>query len=113
MPLAVNCAGFVPFAMMAATDNSFGYEMEIIVPADSADQEAEPTSRASKIAFTDADLELRLQGAVGDPEGRLRSGGRSATYEPVFSGKHDNSILGVANKDYRGGGDRQFGAAAG
>ena len=22
------------------------------------------------------------------------------TYEPVFSGKHDNSVLGVANKDY-------------
>ena len=21
-------------------------------------------------------------------------------YEPVFSGKHDNSVLGVANKDY-------------
>src|SRR6476661_4246402 len=34
--LAVNCAGFVPFAMMAAPDNSFGYEMEIIVPADGA-----------------------------------------------------------------------------
>src|ERR1041385_8712235 len=32
--LAVNCAGFVPLAMMAAADNSFGYEMEIIVPAD-------------------------------------------------------------------------------
>ena len=34
-PLAVNCAGFVPFAMMASKDGSFGYEMEIIVPADS------------------------------------------------------------------------------
>ena len=29
-PIAVNCAGFVPFTMMAAADNSFGYEMEII-----------------------------------------------------------------------------------
>ena len=35
-PVAVNCAGFVPFAMMASADGSFGYEMEIIVPADSA-----------------------------------------------------------------------------
>src|SRR3546814_4698796 len=34
-PIAVACAGFVPFAMMAADDGSFGYEMEIIVPADS------------------------------------------------------------------------------
>jgi ABC-type phosphate/phosphonate transport system substrate-binding protein len=29
-PLAVACAGFRPFAMMAAEDGSFGYEMEII-----------------------------------------------------------------------------------
>src|SRR3546814_16455370 len=37
-PIAVACAGFVPFAMMAANDGSYGYEMEIIVPADSAIQ---------------------------------------------------------------------------
>jgi hypothetical protein len=29
-PIAVACAGFRPFAMMAAEDGSFGYEMEII-----------------------------------------------------------------------------------
>jgi phosphonate transport system substrate-binding protein len=29
-PLAVACAGFSPFAMMASEDGSFGYEMEII-----------------------------------------------------------------------------------
>src|SRR6056297_2757112 len=29
-PLAVACAGFRPFAMMAAADGSFGYEMEVI-----------------------------------------------------------------------------------
>jgi phosphonate transport system substrate-binding protein len=29
-PLAVACAGFRPFGMMAATDGSYGYEMEII-----------------------------------------------------------------------------------
>ena len=34
-PIAVSCAGFVPFAMMAYDDGSFGYEMEIIVKADS------------------------------------------------------------------------------
>ena len=39
-PVAVSCAGFVPFAMMAAKDGSFGYEMEIIVPADSPIQSA-------------------------------------------------------------------------
>ena len=39
-PLAVSCAGLVPFAMMASDDGSFGYEMEIIVPA------ALPTARS-------------------------------------------------------------------
>ncbi|MEX2332987.1 MAG: PhnD/SsuA/transferrin family substrate-binding protein, partial [Pseudohongiella sp.] len=29
-PVAVNCVGFEPFAMMAAEDGSYGYEMEII-----------------------------------------------------------------------------------
>ena len=34
-PIAVNCAGYVPFAIMGSKDGRFGYEMEIIVPADS------------------------------------------------------------------------------
>ena len=29
-PLAVNCAGFVPFTIMASLDGNFGYQMEII-----------------------------------------------------------------------------------
>ena len=33
-PIAVNCAGFVPFAIMGTKEGTFGYEMEIIVPAD-------------------------------------------------------------------------------
>src|SRR5262249_22363 len=32
-PIAVNCAGFVPFAIMGSASGQFGYEMEIIVPA--------------------------------------------------------------------------------
>ncbi len=38
-PIAVACAGFKPFAMMAREDNSFGYEMEIITyPGDIFDR---------------------------------------------------------------------------
>src|SRR5256885_1801758 len=29
-PLAVNCAGFVPFALMSTRDGTYGYKMEII-----------------------------------------------------------------------------------
>ena len=50
-PVAVNCAGFVPFAMMAAKDGSFGYEMEIIVPADSAIK-SPADLKGKKLAFT-------------------------------------------------------------
>ena len=35
-PLAVNCAGFVPFTTMAAKDGTSGYQMEIITQADSS-----------------------------------------------------------------------------
>ena len=44
-PIAVSCAGFVPFGMMAYDDRSFGYEMEIIVPTDSPIQS--PTAVSS------------------------------------------------------------------
>src|SRR6056297_210545 len=40
-PLAVACAGFRPFAMMAAEDGSFGYEMEIITHPGSGIDEVE------------------------------------------------------------------------
>lgn len=45
-PLAVNCAGFVPFAMMAAADGSYGYEMEILTTPAAASRRSK-TSRAA------------------------------------------------------------------
>ena len=50
-PIAVNCAGFVPFAIMAGKDGAFGYEMEIIVPADSAIK-TPADIKGKKLAFT-------------------------------------------------------------
>ena len=50
-PIAVNCAGFVPFAIMAGNDGTFGYEMEIIVPADSAIK-TPADIKGKKLAFT-------------------------------------------------------------
>jgi len=51
-PIAVSCAGFVPFAMMAKNDGSFGYEMEIIVPANSKMQ-SPADIKGKTMAFTD------------------------------------------------------------
>jgi phosphonate transport system substrate-binding protein len=97
-PLAVNCAGFVPFAMMASQRDEFGYEMEIIVPASSDAQRIEDL-RGRTIAFT---AETSNSGFKA-PSALLQSqfgmiAGRD--FRAAFSGRHDNSIIGVANRDY-------------
>jgi phosphonate transport system substrate-binding protein len=89
----------VPFAMMASKDGSFGYEMEIIVPADSAiqspadlkDKTLAFTSPTSNSGFKAPSAMLKANfGLIADKD-----------FKTTFSGKHDNSILGVANKDYQ------------
>ena len=96
--IAVNCAGYVPFAMMAAKENNFGYEMEIIVPADSPIK-TPADLKGKKIAFTDATSNsgFKAPSAILKADFNLEA---KRDFEPVFSGKHDNSILGVVNKDY-------------
>jgi phosphonate transport system substrate-binding protein len=99
-PLAVNCAGFVPFAMMASTDNRFGYEMEFIVPAASPAQRIEDL-RGRTIAFTaeTSNSGFKAPSALLARQFNMRAG---TDFTPAFSGRHDNSILGVANRDYDG-----------
>ncbi len=97
-PLAVNCAGFVPFAMMADKAGAFGYEMEIITHPGSGVTKVEDI-KGKKLAFTS---ETSNSGYKA-PSALLRDKfGLEPVkdFTPVFSGKHDNSILGVANKDY-------------
>ncbi|USG60904.1 phosphate/phosphite/phosphonate ABC transporter substrate-binding protein [Sneathiella marina] len=97
-PVAVSCAGMVPFAMMASKDGSFGYEMEIIVPADSPIKSPNDlkgktlafTSPTSNSGFKAPSAILKSDfGLVADKD-----------FKTAFSGKHDNSVLGVTNKDY-------------
>ena len=97
-PVAVSCAGFVPFAMMASADGSFGYEMEIIVPADSAIQ-TPADIKGKTMAFTSptSNSGFKAPSALLKSEFGLVA---EQDFTPTFSGKHDNSILGVANKDY-------------
>ena len=97
-PVAVNCAGMVPFAMMAAKDGSFGYEMEIIVPADSPIQTPQDL-RGKTLAFTSptSNSGFKAPSAILKADFGLIA---DQDFKTTFSGKHDNSILGVANKDY-------------
>ncbi|WP_209489735.1 phosphate/phosphite/phosphonate ABC transporter substrate-binding protein [Xanthobacter flavus] len=97
-PIAVACSGFVPFAMMASKDGAYGYEMEIITYPGSGITKVEDI-KGKKMAFTS---ETSNSGYKA-PSALLRSQfGMEAgkDYEPAFSGKHDNSIIGVANEDY-------------
>jgi len=97
-PLAVACAGFRPFTIMAAKDGSFGYEMEIITYPDSGIEDV-PGIKGRKMAFTSetSNSGFKAPSALLKAEFGMVAG---TDFEPVFSGKHDNSILGVANKDY-------------
>ena len=97
-PIAVSCAGFVPFAMMASTDGSFGYEMEIIVPADSAIQ-SPADLKGKTLAFTSptSNSGFKAPSAILKSEFGLVA---EEDFGTTFSGKHDNSVLGVANNDY-------------
>ena len=97
-PLAVNCAGFRPFTIMAGADGSFGYEMEIITYPDSGIGSVEDI-KGGQLAFTSptSNSGFKAPSAILMADYDMQA---ERDFEPVFSGKHDNSILGVANKDY-------------
>jgi len=97
-PLAVNCAGFRPFTIMASADGGFGYEMEIITYPGSGIEAIEDI-RGGQLAFSSPTSNSGFKA----PSAILKSDYDMVAerdFEPVFSGKHDNTILGVANKDY-------------
>ncbi len=97
-PLAVACAGFRPFTMMAAKDGSFGYEMEIITYPGSGIHSPNDL-KGKKLAFTSqtSNSGFKAPSAILKADFNLLP---ERDFEPTFSGKHDNSVLGVANKDY-------------
>lgn len=98
-PLAVNCAGFNPFTIMASKDGNFGYEMEIITYPGSGIEKVEDI-RGQQLAFTSptSNSGFKAPSAILKADFAMEA---EKDFEPAFSGKHDNSILGVANKDYK------------
>lgn len=98
VPIAVNCAGFVPFAIMGGESGILGYEMEIITypgsgittPADLKGRKLAFTSPTSNSGFKVPSVLLRSEfGLEADRD-----------YTAVFAGRHENSVLGVATRDY-------------
>ena len=72
--------------------------MEIIVPADSPIK-TPADLKGKKLAFTSptSNSGFKAPSVLLESEFKLVA---KRDFEPVFSGKHDNSVLGVANKDY-------------
>ena len=97
-PIAVSCAGFVPFTTMGKGGHIVGYEMEILVPADSPIK-SPADIKGHTMAFTSptANSGFKAPSALMKSEFGLVA---NQDFKTTFSGKHDNSILGVANKDY-------------
>ena len=97
-PLAVNCAGFRPFTIMARPDGSFGYEMEILTYPGSGIEKVEDI-KGKQLAFTSptSNSGFKAPSAILKADYDMIP---DRDFEAVFSGKHDNSILGVANQDY-------------
>lgn len=98
VPIAVNCAGFVPFAIMGGERGILGYEMEIITyPGSGVKKVADLKGR--RLAFTSPTSNSGFKA----PSALLRSEfGLEAKrdYTAIFANRHENSILGVALKDY-------------
>ena len=98
VPLAVNCAGFHPLSMMARADGSFGYEMELLTHRESGITGVEDL-RGRSLAFTSptSNSGFKAPSVLLEAEFGLVAG---EDFDVVFSGRHDNSVLGVLQRDY-------------
>ncbi|MBF9231904.1 phosphate/phosphite/phosphonate ABC transporter substrate-binding protein [Microvirga alba] len=96
-PYAVNLAGFRPLVAMEKKDGTIGYTLQLIVPADSSIKSVADL-KGKRVAH------VAPSSNSGDTAPRVlfkEKGIQPGTdYEVLFSGKHDNSIMGVVNKDY-------------
>ena len=94
---AVNLAGYAPFAIMGKDDGRFGYKLQLITHKDTDIKKVSDLKGRNVAHVTPSSNSgnqapralFKSQGVVPDKD-----------YEVKYSGKHDNSIMGVANKDY-------------
>jgi phosphonate transport system substrate-binding protein len=98
VPLAVNCAGFIPRVMMAEDDGSYGYEMELLTHRESGIESVEEI-RGRTVAFTSptSNSGFKAPSVLLESEFGLVA---DRDFSTAFSGRHDNSVLGVLQRDY-------------
>lgn len=94
---AVNLAGAVPFAVKGFPDGLQGYNLILLVRSDSPYQKPSDL-KGKKVAHTSPSSNSgNLAPRVLLPEQGLVP---EKDYEVLFSGKHDQSVMGVLNGDY-------------
>lgn len=93
----VNLAGYVPISIMGKHDGRFGYKLQLITHKDT-DIKKVSDMKGRNIAHVSPSSNSGNQA----PRALFKSMGviPDKDYKVQYSGKHDNSILGVANKDY-------------
>lgn len=93
---AVNLAGYVPFSIMSGPQG-YGYKLQLITHVDSDIMDIKDL-KGRKVAHVTPSSNSGNQA----PRALFKDMGvvPGEDYEVQYSGKHDNSILGVANKDY-------------
>jgi phosphonate transport system substrate-binding protein len=93
----VNLAGYVPISIMCKGDGTFGYKLQLITHRETDIQKVSDL-KGRKIAHVTPSSNSGNQA----PRALFKNMGvvPDQDYEVIYSGKHDNSIMGVANKDY-------------
>lgn len=96
-PFAVNLAGYVPFALMGSEDGRFGYTLQLYTRVDSGIDSIEDLA-GKRVAHTSPTSNSGNQAprALFPREGIVPD----VDYEVVYSGSHDQSMLGVVAGDY-------------
>lgn len=97
-PVAVNCAGFVPAVQLGTPKGSWNYTMEIIVP-DKSPIKTVQDLKGKTIAFVSPTSATGFKA----PTVMLKTKFGleiERDYKSRFTGKHETSIVGVANDDY-------------
>ncbi len=96
-PFAVNLAGFVPLVALQRQDGSTGYSLQVITRQGSsigilADLKGRRVAHVAPDSYSGDTAPRLLLTTLGVLPG--------ADYQVLYSGKHENSVVGVLNGDY-------------
>lgn len=96
-PFAVNLAGAVPFALMGSDEGQFGYTLQVYTQQDSDIKEI-PDLKGKRVAHTSPTSNSGNQAPRAlFPDLGVVPG---EDYKVIYSGSHDQSMLGVVAGDY-------------